>query len=113
MVINEKFNLGLNTDHPHENCISCIEGKSRRKGISNKIDEIHEPIDVAIMAYVDILGPISGFTSENEKERIPSLGGGVYALVFVEAYSRFVFISILQKKSQATREICKIVNQIP
>ena len=87
-------------------------GKSKRTKIRKVIDEIHKPIDVAIIAYVDLLGPISINSDDNEKIRTPSYGGGLYALIIVEGYSKFTFISILQRKSQATREICKFINQM-
>ena len=112
--INEIFRLGLETgsNSGEDPCEICVKGKSRRTIIGKEIDEIHKPITVAIIAFVDLMGPMSGFLEHGGKERIPSLGGGLYALVFVEGYSKFVFVAILQKKSQATREVCKIINQI-
>ena len=107
------FKLGIDHTQPHDpNCIPCITGKSTRTPIRKEIDDLHKPIDVAIIAFVDVLGPISSINDDNDRERTPSLGGGLYILVFVEGYSRFVFTAILKKKSQATREICKIINQI-
>ena len=56
----------------------------------------------------DLLGPFNVTIYGTQKERVHSLGGGLYVLVLVEEYSKSVFVRILRHKSEASDEIIAV-----
>ena len=117
--INQFFKLGIKAsdlNKEHAACQGCISGKSIRKRIHKAISVIYKPIAVAMIAFVDLIGPVSGFVRQPDgklkRVRTPSLGGGIYILVIVEGFSKLVVTKVLQLKSQATREVCLFINRM-
>ncbi len=69
-------------------CEICLEGKMARKPFPHSEKRGKAPLD---LIHTDLMGPA----------RVPSFGGGSYAMTFIDDYSRKIFLYILTNKSQA------------
>lgn len=70
-----------------KNCVSCAEGKQPR-AVFHKRDVEIKTKGILELIHMDVCGPMDS-----------SLGGARYFLVFIDDYSRKVFVSFLREKS--------------
>ena len=72
----------------HDVCEGCIYGKMHRLSFPTSSWRAKEPLK---LIHVDLWGPI----------RTPSLGDKRYFLLFINDYSRMVWVYFLEQKSYA------------
>jgi len=95
----------------HRACDTCIVCKATRTAIKKrKADPPRKPHSAMDCWCVDLMGPFSTFTDEGRKA-LCSISGYNYALTIVDEYSRYVMISLLVGKSDATNELIKWIKQ--
>jgi len=98
-------------DHTHRACDTCIVCKATRMAIKRRrADPPRKPTSPMDCWCVDLMGPFSTFTDEGRKA-LCSLGGHNYALNIVDEYSRYVIVSLLVGKSDATNELIRWIKQ--
>lgn len=84
----EGLNLDRKVNITKSTCSTCCEGKQSRlpfKHVGSRANEILELI------HTDICGPME----------VASIGGSKYFLLFVDDYSRMIFVHFLRNKSEA------------
>lgn len=83
----EGLTLDRKTDITKSSCVVCCEGKQSRLPFPNNNNRSNELIHTI---HTDICGPFS-----------PSLGGSRYYILFVDDYSRMVYVYFIKQKSEA------------
>ncbi|KAL4383277.1 hypothetical protein GQ457_15G009090 [Hibiscus cannabinus] len=74
---------------PNQLCEACIKGKQHRQSFEvGKSWRARRPLEIV---HTDIAGPFD----------IPSLGGNMYYLTFIDDYSRKCWVYVLKEKSEA------------
>jgi Reverse transcriptase (RNA-dependent DNA polymerase)/Integrase core domain/Chromo (CHRromatin Organisation MOdifier) domain/gag-polypeptide of LTR copia-type len=112
-LTNQHYGLGISKEsieyYSNCNCNICISCKSKRTTIGNKT-AAPSRVAQSIMDcwHVDLIGPFSMF-DESRRLFLPSLDGKIYGLVIVDEYSRYVMTYPLQKKSEATQALIKLI----
>lgn len=70
------------------NCVSCCEGKQIRNSFGSNGSRAKSTLEII---HTDLCGP----------SKIPTIGGARYFLLFVDDFSRMVFVYFLKKKDEA------------
>ena len=71
----------------HPVCESCLEGKMTKRPFSAKGERSKEPLQ---LVHSDICGPLS----------VHARGGYEYFVTFIDDYSRYGYVYLMQKKSE-------------
>jgi Reverse transcriptase (RNA-dependent DNA polymerase)/gag-polypeptide of LTR copia-type/GAG-pre-integrase domain len=77
-------------------CEVCIMAKHRR---APHLKELPKPVESMVVASSDICGPL----------KIKTMNSCVYVLTFVEWFTQHVSVALLQKKSDAFKELQRII----
>ncbi|KAL4341532.1 hypothetical protein GQ457_08G019080 [Hibiscus cannabinus] len=85
-----KMVIGLSEiNPPNQLCEACIKGKQHRQRLEvGKSSRARRPLEIV---HTDIAGPFD----------IPSLGGNIYYLTFIDDYSKKCWVYALEEKSKA------------
>jgi hypothetical protein len=86
-------------------CHACLQAKSKRTQVGKSTSHREQAKATMDCIHGDLLGPFNVTVYGTQKERVKSLGGGLYVLVLVEEYSKAVFVRVLRHKSDAAPEI--------
>jgi Reverse transcriptase (RNA-dependent DNA polymerase)/Pol polyprotein, beta-barrel domain/Integrase core domain len=89
-------------------CDSCILGKGRRAQIGSAANPAWAATETMDCIHLDLIGPMSVYDGAH-KNRAPSLGGAIYALVITDEYSRAVAVYLLKHKSDAAERIIALI----
>ena len=81
-------------------CDTCFKAKGRRTKIGSEAPAHYQPTQPMQWLYYDIIGPVSEFDGRH-KNRVPTLGGNLYALVMVEGYTSYVTVRLMKTKDEA------------
>ena len=96
---------------PEVNCVPCITGKAKRNKIGKKTDKEKEATEVFQRLHGDIDGPITGII-DGVKEIIETPAGYRYYLTLIDEKSRYSFVYLLGRKSEATEKIKELITFI-
>ncbi|KAL4377055.1 hypothetical protein GQ457_02G041490 [Hibiscus cannabinus] len=90
LLSKEKMVNGLpEINPPNQLCEACIKGKQHRQSFEvGKSWRTRKPLEIV---HIDIAGPFD----------IPSLGGNMYYLTFIDDYSKKCWVYALKEKSEA------------
>jgi Reverse transcriptase (RNA-dependent DNA polymerase)/Integrase core domain/GAG-pre-integrase domain/gag-polypeptide of LTR copia-type/Chromo (CHRromatin Organisation MOdifier) domain len=113
---NNFYNLKLSKSQIEEfdkcSCQVCLENKSKRTGIgkltANRLRKAEAIMDCW---HIDLIGPFSSIENNNRRIKLSSFDGKIYGLVIVDEYSRYVIYKSIQRKSNATEELTKLIKQ--
>ncbi|MGZ5510499.1 MAG: reverse transcriptase domain-containing protein [Nitrososphaeraceae archaeon] len=102
----------VNAEERNQFCEACIKGKGLKHVIGQATANQSRKAEATMdCLHVDLVGYIS-IHNDDRKERMPTFGNKLYALVAVEEYSRFVFVKLLKTKSEVTNELVNIINHL-
>jgi transposase InsO family protein len=97
--------------YPEVNCVPCITGKAKRTKIGKKTDKEKEATEVFQRLHGDIDGPITGII-DGVKEIIETPTGYRYYLSLIDEKSRYSFVYLLGRKSEAASRIKELITFI-
>jgi hypothetical protein len=92
-------------------CSACIKGKARRTKIGNLAKPHLKAVAPLDCLHMDVVGPITVYDGRG-KNRLPSMGGNIYALTIVDEYSRAVLVVTVPLKSAVTEQVITIINRL-
>ena len=98
-LFSEKLVDGMEVDSKHveEVCEGCALGKATRypfPKVSSK-----KTTDVLELVHSDVCGPLN----------IPSVGGSIYFVSFIDDYSNYVWVHMLKRKSEVLEKFVEFV----
>ena len=70
-----------------ESCLDCLEGKMTKRSFSAKGSGAKEPLQ---LVHSDVCGPVS----------VQARGGYEYFVTFIDDYSRYGYVYLMQRKSE-------------
>ena len=113
-TMNQTHSLGMTKEQLKSlaNCVcdSCIYGKGRAKVIHKYIDPQYKPQANLQMLYMDLIGWISSWDGAR-MNRVPTVGGNLYALNVVDGHSTVGQIKLLKFKSDAADSAITLIKQ--
>ena len=68
-------------------CESCLEGQKTKRSFSTKGERVKEPLE---LIHSDVCGPLN----------VQARGGYEYFVTFIDDYSRYGYIYLMQRKSE-------------
>ena len=110
--MNQAFSLGI-TKHQLSNlanciCDSCIMGKGRSTRIGKTVDPKHKATTILQRIHIDLVGWVSSWDGHH-KNRVPTLGGNLYAIHVTDEFSSKTDTRLLKHKSDATNAAIEII----
>ena len=90
--------FGHSTAYPYSGCETCLATRTRRKAVTSKpYQSASAPMQTLC---ADLLGPVS-IVGPTGRQRLPSMGKNIYALIVLDEFTRYVHIRLLKTKSDA------------
>ena len=100
---------GHQSCHPLPNCVDCLMAKAKRKPVNQQKPAVFNATAIGERLHIDVVGPVSA-TIDGTRTRIATMGGNIYALVIVDEKSRYTWVYLLERKSDAAKHIIELCN---